>query len=68
MTKFFVVDDTGGVSWNHKTEKPETFKSYEAAKNRAVELAASEPGQEFFICKPVAAVRANVSAASVTKL
>lgn len=68
MNKFWVIDEEGGPSWNAKTEKAETFRSYETAKRRALELAGYEPGKDFFICKPVAVAHADVSAASVVKL
>lgn len=42
--RFVVIDQEGNVSWNEKTEKGENFSTFKAARKRAEEIAASEPG------------------------
>lgn len=42
--EFVVCDSEGAVSWSPKTDAPEKFRTFKAAKARSVELANSEPG------------------------
>lgn len=42
--EFVVTDGEGNISWSAKTESTEKFSTFKAAKKRAEELAASEPG------------------------
>lgn len=50
MRREFVVTDEGGyVSTNVKTDNPEKFASFSAARKRAEELAHETPGREICI-------------------
>jgi hypothetical protein len=43
--EFVVTDGNGDVSFSAKTERAETFRTFKAARARAEELAASDPGE-----------------------
>lgn len=65
--KYVVTDEEGNVSWNDKTEKAESFKTFEAAKKRAANLAEYAPGREIGIYELVGRVSALVGPLKVSR-
>lgn len=65
--EFVVTDEEGNISWNSKTEKPETFKTFKAAKARSVELANSAPGEKIRIYELTAETEASVNVAATAR-
>jgi hypothetical protein len=60
-TPFFVIDHEGQISWNARTERPESFKTHAAATKRAKELAAREPGHQVSVVAVVEVVACEIS-------
>lgn len=65
--EFVVTDAEGNVSWNAKTERPETFRTFAAAKKRSVELAEAEPGEKVRIYELTAETEAQVNVPSTSR-
>lgn len=65
--EFVVCDGEGNISWNAKTEGPEKFSTFKAAKKRSVELAESEPGHVIRIYELTAETVAAVQVPSTSR-
>ena len=63
--RFVVVDAQNNLSWSVKKEAGETFKTYRAARKRAVEVAENDPGGEVLICETKNIVCADVKPVAV---
>lgn len=59
--KWVVVDGENNVSYDADEEKAQAFKSFDAAKKRAEEIAEAEPGTEVLICEAHTIVSAAVN-------
>lgn len=51
----------GSISWSARLDKPETFKTFKAAKARSVELAECSPGASIRIYELTAETTASVN-------
>lgn len=58
--EFVVTTETGDVSYSTKTDGPETFRTFKAARARAEALAKLTPGEEFRIYELTAVAAAPV--------
>jgi hypothetical protein len=65
MKRFYVIDEDHLTSFSAKADASETFGTRTAAQKRAVHLANTEPGKQFFICEAVAVAQSEVMTASV---
>jgi len=59
--EYFVIDQSGHMSFSIGDEEPESFGTLDAAKRRARELAKSEPGRTVVIAQSIAYVTCEVS-------
>lgn len=67
ILKYFVIDGQNLVSWSTKKNEAECFKTYDAARRRAAEIAESEPGTEVLICEVQSIMRATVNPVTIEK-
>lgn len=68
VRKYFVINGENCVSWSANKDESECFKTYNAARKRAAEIAESEPGTEVLICETRFILRAAVNPVTIDKL
>ncbi len=67
MRREFVVVDAEGITWNAKTDAPERFKTFKAAKARSVEVAENKPGTAVCIYELTAETTATINVPSTAR-
>jgi hypothetical protein len=66
--EFVVITETGNTSYCIKTEQPEIFRSFNAARARAESIAKSTPGETIKIFELTAEAVAPVQKAETSRL
>ncbi len=61
MKKYWVVDEANLTSWSSDSDGAEGFENEASALERAEDLAASSPGENFFICEAISVTRCDVA-------
>lgn len=65
--QYVVTDHDGNISWSAETEAAETFSTFDAAKDRAEDLATDNPGETICIYELTAETCCAVSAATTAR-
>lgn len=67
MKRFYVIDEDCQTSYSAKKDEAEYFSTLKAARSRALHLANTEPGKNFYICQTISVAVADVMTASISQ-